>query len=83
MHFYLIIILRSMVLIKISGPIMKDFQQHRPILADVITKRQSYLRNYALTNIHEFWAVSVEAFFENPADLKINMPNCMMHYAVY
>ena len=45
-----------------------------PILADVITKRQSYLRNYALTNIHEFWAVSVEAFFENPADLKNNMP---------
>lgn len=45
-----------------------------PILADVITKRQSYLRNYALTNIHEFWAVSVEAFFENPTDLKLNMP---------
>lgn len=45
-----------------------------PILADVITKRQSYLRNYALTNIHEFWAVSVEAFFENPTDLRINMP---------
>lgn len=45
-----------------------------PILADVITKRQSYLRNYALTNIHEFWAVSVEAFFENPKDLKRNMP---------
>ena len=45
-----------------------------PILADVITRRKSYLRNYALTNIHEFWAVSVEAFFENPADLKLNMP---------
>lgn len=45
-----------------------------PILADVITKRKSYLRNYALTNIHEFWAVSVEAFFENPKDLKLNMP---------
>ena len=45
-----------------------------PILADVITKRQSYLRNYALTNIHEFWAVSVEAFFENPKDLRRNMP---------
>jgi MtfA peptidase len=45
-----------------------------PILADVITKRQSYLRNYALTNIHEFWAVSVEAFFENPKDLRLNMP---------
>jgi len=45
-----------------------------PILADVITRRKSYLRNYALTNIHEFWAVSVEAFFENPAGLKENMP---------
>ena len=45
-----------------------------PILADVITKRKSYLRNYALTNIHEFWAVSVEAFFENPSGLKENMP---------
>jgi MtfA peptidase len=45
-----------------------------PILADVITKRKSYLRNYAFSNIHEFWAVSVEAFFENPAGLKENMP---------
>ena len=45
-----------------------------PILADVITRRKSYLRNYALTNIHEFWAVSVEAFFENPVDLRMNMP---------
>jgi Mlc titration factor MtfA (ptsG expression regulator) len=45
-----------------------------PILADVITRRKSYLRNYALTNIHEFWAVSVEAFFENPSGLKENMP---------
>lgn len=45
-----------------------------PILANVITRRKSYLRTYAFTNIHEFWAVSVEAFFENPAGLKANMP---------
>ena len=45
-----------------------------PILANVITKRQSYLRNYAFSNLHEFWAVSVEAFFENPKGLKENMP---------
>ena len=44
-----------------------------PILANVITKRQSYLRNYAFSNLHEFWAVSVEAFFENPKGLKENM----------
>ena len=45
-----------------------------PILADVITRRKSYLRSYAFSNIHEFWAVSVEAFFENPVGLKENMP---------
>jgi len=45
-----------------------------PILANVITNRRSYLRSYAFSNLHEFWAVSVEAFFENPAGLKANMP---------
>lgn len=45
-----------------------------PILANVITQRKSYLRNYAFSNLHEFWAVSVEAFFENPGGLKENMP---------
>ena len=44
-----------------------------PILANAITNRNSYLRNYAFTNLHEFWAVSVEAFFENPKGLKENM----------
>jgi Mlc titration factor MtfA (ptsG expression regulator) len=45
-----------------------------PILANVIANRRSYLRSYAFSNLHEFWAVSVEAFFENPAGLKENMP---------
>jgi MtfA peptidase len=46
-----------------------------PILADVITHRRSYLRSYAFSNLHEFWAVSVEAFFVNPKGLKTNMPD--------
>ena len=46
-----------------------------PILADVIANRRSYLRSYAFSNLHEFWAVSVEAFFENPKGLKQNMPD--------
>jgi Mlc titration factor MtfA (ptsG expression regulator) len=46
-----------------------------PILADVIARRRSYLRSYAFSNMHEFWAVSVEAFFENPAELRRNMPD--------
>ncbi len=45
------------------------------ILADVIAKRRSYLRSYAFSNMHEFWAVSVEAFFENPQGLRDNMPD--------
>jgi Mlc titration factor MtfA (ptsG expression regulator) len=45
-----------------------------PILADVITNRRSYLRSYAFSNLHEFWAVSAEAFFENPYGLRQNMP---------
>jgi MtfA peptidase len=46
-----------------------------PILAKVITNRHSYLRSYAFSNLHEFWAVSVEAFFDNPRGLKDNMPD--------
>jgi hypothetical protein len=45
-----------------------------PILAQVITNRHSYLRSYAFSNLHEFWAVSVEAFFDNPQGLRKNMP---------
>ena len=45
-----------------------------PAFASAIVERKSYLRSYAFTNIQEFWAVSVEAFFENPAALKQSMP---------
>jgi len=46
-----------------------------PILADVITNRRSFLRSYAFSNLHEFWAVSAEAFFENPKGLKEHLPD--------
>jgi Mlc titration factor MtfA (ptsG expression regulator) len=46
-----------------------------PIFADVITNRRSFLRSYAFTNLHEFWAVSAEAFFEDPNGLKMHMPD--------
>lgn len=49
-----------------------------PILAKVITHRHSYLRSYAFSNLHEFWAVSVEAFFDNPQGLRQNMPDLYM-----
>ncbi|MBA2498456.1 MAG: zinc-dependent peptidase [Chitinophagaceae bacterium] len=46
-----------------------------PLIAEVITKRKSYLRGYAFRNIQEFWAVSIEAFFENPKELKYYLPD--------
>ena len=45
-----------------------------PALADLIVNKRCYLRPYAYSNLQEFWAVSVEAFFENPVGLKDNMP---------
>ena len=45
-----------------------------PAIADLIVNKRCYLRPYAYTNLQEFWAVSVEAFFENPIGLKDNMP---------
>lgn len=45
-----------------------------PLMATAIVERRSYLRGYAFTNFHEFWAVSIEYFFENPGGLKDNLP---------
>ncbi len=46
-----------------------------PAWASNIVNRRSYLRPYAYHNLQEFWAVSVEAFFENPVTLKERMPS--------
>jgi hypothetical protein len=35
-----------------------------PVFASAIVNRRSYLRDYAFTNMQEFWAVSVEAFLK-------------------
>ena len=45
-----------------------------PIMTQVIVQGKSYLRGYAFTNFQEFWAVSVEYFFENSQGLKDNLP---------
>ena len=45
-----------------------------PMMTQAIIQKKSYLRGYAFTNFHEFWAVSVEYFFENSQGLKDNLP---------
>jgi len=45
-----------------------------PLFASAIVNHRSYLRDYAFTSMQELWAVSVEAFFENPAGLKQSLP---------
>jgi len=45
-----------------------------PLMTQAIVQKKSYLRGYAFTNFHEFWAVSVEYFVENSQGLKDNLP---------
>lgn len=42
----------------------------RPIFQEMQKGRKTLLGDYAATNYHEFWAVSVEMFFENPVRFK-------------
>lgn len=57
----------------------QDFEKlpgvYGPTMSKAIIERKSYLRGYAFTNFKEFWAVSVEHFFEDPEGMKENLPN--------
>lgn len=46
----------------------------RPIFESMQTGKKNILGDYAGTNYHEFWAVSVELFFENPIRLRHELP---------
>jgi len=46
----------------------------RPIFNAMQEGAKTLLGDYAGTNYHEFWAVSVEVFFENPVRLKHELP---------
>jgi len=45
-----------------------------PLFASAVVNRRSYLRDYAFSSMQELWAVSVEAFFEDPSGLKRSLP---------
>jgi len=47
----------------------------RPIFADMQGGNRNLLGEYAAVNYHEFWAVSVETFFENPVCLRQDLPD--------
>ncbi len=54
----------------------KNFSQvARPIFQDMQRGKKNFLGDYASTNYHEFWAVSVEMFFENPFRFKYELPD--------
>lgn len=46
----------------------------RPIFKSMQEGFKTILGEYACTNYHEFWAVSVELFFENPVRFKHELP---------
>jgi hypothetical protein len=46
----------------------------RPIFMDMQNGETNLLNNYAATDYNEFWAVSVETFFEQSLKMKTSMP---------
>jgi Mlc titration factor MtfA (ptsG expression regulator) len=46
----------------------------RPIFGEMQGGKKNILGEYASTNYHEFWAVAVETFFENPVRFKHELP---------
>lgn len=57
----------------------KQFHQYskvaRPIFQDMQRGKKTLLGDYAASNYHEFWAVSVEFFFENPMRFQLELPD--------
>lgn len=45
-----------------------------PIMESVQEDQDHFFRRYGGTNIHEFWAVTVETFFEQPAEFARKFP---------
>lgn len=52
----------------------KFAKEGKDIFRGIRSGKESILDDYATTNFDEFWAVSVETFFENPAEFKAEMP---------
>lgn len=50
-----------------------------PIMQSVSLSGNHFFRRYGATNIHEFWAVSVETFFEQPREFQMNYPELFRH----
>ena len=50
----------------------------RPIFQEMQKGKKTILGDYAATNYHEFWAVSVEMFFENPLAFKHQLTDLYM-----
>jgi len=57
----------------------REFTEFSKVARPIFTAMQAGARNllgdYAATNYHEFWAVSVELFFENPVQFKHDLPD--------
>jgi MtfA peptidase len=55
---------------------LNDFSEEgRPVFRAMRQGASHLLGDYAATNFDEFWAVSVETFFENPQEFKEKLPN--------
>jgi Mlc titration factor MtfA (ptsG expression regulator) len=54
---------------------LSDFSEEgRPVFRAMRKGMSHLLDDYAMTNFDEFWAVSVETFFENPEEFREKLP---------
>jgi len=61
---------------KIFKKEFKNFSKvARPVFQEMQKGRKTLLGDYAATNYHEFWAVSVETFFESPMRMLTELPD--------
>jgi Mlc titration factor MtfA (ptsG expression regulator) len=50
------------------------YKAAEPVYKEMRNGVETVLDKYAATNFQEFWAVSVETFFEKPLQMKTNEP---------
>lgn len=50
------------------------YEEGLNVMREMKAGRSNFLRKYAMTNPHEFFAVSVERFFETPKEFKEKLP---------
>jgi Mlc titration factor MtfA (ptsG expression regulator) len=74
-HAFKIYIEQNVSIFSVLYDEMQEFNSHAEVMIELVRSGElSYFRNYAGVNSHEFFAVSIENFFEEAENFKLYMP---------